>query len=121
MDNPASLHSVNRLTAFLQSLGHRAPKSAVSDHVAWFEDAFFLDFVALMPDGSRVLVQVCETLADPRTRRREVTALHRAMAELGAHTGTIVTRDEEETMQVDAGSIDVVPAWRSLLDVGEKD
>jgi len=39
-------------------------------------------------------------------------ALNRAMAELGAHTGTIVTRDEEESMQVDAGSIDVVAAWR---------
>ena len=187
VDNTASLYSVNRLTAYLQSLGHRAPKSAVSDYVEWFEDAFFLftvrvfdaslaranvnpkkiycvdhalvrsvgsgilvnaghllenlvftalrrstseiryfkgadgrevDFVALMPDGSRMLVQVCESLAEPRTRKREVTALNRAMAELGLRAGTIVTRDEEETIPVEAGSIDVVPAWRFLLDVG---
>ncbi len=77
-----------------------------------------VDFVALMPDGSRALVQVCETLADPRTRRQEVTALAHAMAELGACRGTVVTRDEEETVAVDAGSIEVVPAWRFLLDVG---
>ena len=187
VDNTASLYSINRLTAYLQSLGHRAPKPAVSDYVAWFEDAFFLftvpvfdaslaraktnpkkiycvdhalvrsvgsgilvnsghllenlvftalrrssprityfkgpngrevDFVAVTPDGSRVLVQVCESLAEPRTRKREVTALAQAMAELGTRTGTVVTRNEEETIAVDAGSIDVVPAWRFLLDVG---
>ena len=187
VDNTASLYSVNRLTAYLQSLGHRAPKSAVSDYVEWFEDAFFLftvrvfdasltrananpkkiycvdhalarsvgsgilvraghllenlvfmalrrstpeiryfkgangrevDFVARMSDGSRMLIQVCESLVEPRTRKREVTALNRAMTELGLRAGTIVTRDEEETIPVDAGRIDVVPAWRFLLDVG---
>ena len=187
VDNTASLHSINRLTAFLQSLGHRAPKSAVSDYVAWFEDAFFLfavpvfdaslarartnpkkiycvdhalvrsvgsgilvnsghllentvftalrrstpsicyfkgangrevDFTAPMPHGSRILVQVCESLAEPRTRKREVTALAQAMAQLGTRTGTVVTRDEEETIAVDAGNIEVVPAWRFLLDLG---
>ena len=56
--------------------------------------------------------------AEPRTRKREVRALDRAMAELGLRSGTIVTRGEEETIPVDAGSIDVVPAWRFLLDVG---
>jgi predicted AAA+ superfamily ATPase len=40
------------------------------------------------------------------------------MAELGLRAGTIVTRDEEETIPVGAGSIDVVPAWRFLLNVG---
>ena len=187
VDNAASLYSVNRLTGYLQSLGHRAPKSAVSDYVQWFEDAFFLftvrifdasfarvganpkkiycvdhalvrsvgsgvlvnaghllenlvfmalrrrtpdvcyfksrsgrevDFVARMPDGSRVLVQVCESLADPRTRGREVRALRQAMAELGLRTATVVTRDEEETVPVDAGVVEVVPAWRFLLDLG---
>lgn len=77
-----------------------------------------VDFVARMPDGTRKLVQVCESLAEPRTRKREVRALDRAMAELGLRAGTIVTRDEEETIPVGAGSIDVVPAWRFLLNVG---
>ena len=187
VDAAASLYSVNRLTAYLHSLGHRAPKSAVADYVEWFEDAFFLftvrvfdasltrahanpkkiycidhalarsvgsgvlvnaghllenlvftalrrrtpeiryfkgangrevDFAARMPDGSRLLVQVCESLAEPRTRKREVTALRRAMDELGLRAGTIVTRGEEETIPAGAGAIDVVPAWRFLLDVG---
>ena len=76
-----------------------------------------VDFVARMPDGARMLVQVCESLAEPRTRKREVTALNRAMAALGLRAGTIVTRGEEETIPVAAGAIDVVPAWRFLLDI----
>lgn len=42
MDNAASLYSVNNLTGYLQSLGHKVPKSSVSDYLKWFEDAFFL-------------------------------------------------------------------------------
>ena len=61
---------------------------------------------------------VCESLAEPRSRKREVKALERAMAELGLRAGTIVTRYQEETIPVEAGIIDVVPAWRFLLDVG---
>ena len=185
VDNTASLYSVNRLTGYLQSLGHRAPKAAVSGYLEWFEDAFFLftvrifdaslarananpkkiycidhalvtsvgsgvlvnaghllenlvflalrrsspdisyyrcangrevDFAVRMPDGSRALVQVCESLADPGTRKREVKGLRTAMTELRLRTGTIVTRDEEETVPVDGGAIEVVPAWRFLLD-----
>ena len=192
MDNTSSLYSVNRLTGYLKSLGHRAPKSAVSDYLDWFEDAFFLftvrifdaslaranvnpkkiycvdhalvrsvssgilvnsghllenlvftalrratpdifyyrsrtgrevDFVARMPDGSRMLVQVCESLANPRTRRREVTALRDAMAELNLRSSVLVTRGElgdaggEQRITVDTGTIEVVAGWRFLLDL----
>jgi len=62
-----------------------------------------------------MLVQVCESLAHPQTRQREVQALGEAMAELKLSQGTIVTRNEEAQIQVAAGNIDVVPAWRFLL------
>ena len=192
VDNTASLYSVNRLTGYLKSLGHRAPKSAVSDYLDWFEDAFFLftvrifdaslaranvnpkkiycvdhalvrsvsscilvnsghllenlvftalrratpdifyyrsrtgrevDFVVRMPDGSRVLVQVCESLADPRTRRREVTALRDAMAELDLPSSVLVTGGEpgeaggEQRITVDTGTVAVTAAWRFVLDL----
>jgi len=42
VDNTASLYSINRLTGYLQSLGHHAPRTAVSDYLEWFEDAYFL-------------------------------------------------------------------------------
>ncbi len=199
VDNTASLYSVNSLTGYLKSLGHKAPKSAVSDYLEWFEDAYFLftvrifdasparsktnpkkiycidhalvtsvssgilvnsghllenlvftalrrvspeiyyyktkgglevDFITHLPaasptaqagmrNRSRLLVQVCESMAEPQTRKREVTALGEAMVELGLKTGTIVTRNEEEEIKVDGGKIEVVPVWRFLLNLPE--
>jgi uncharacterized protein len=184
LDNTASLYSVNNLTGYLKSLGHNAPKSAVSDYLAWFEDAYFLftvrlfdaslarsnanpkkiycidhamvcsvssgvlvntghllenlvfialrrlypdiyyyktktgkevDFIIQMRGRSRMLIQVCELLAEPQTRKRELAALSEAMAETGMKMGTIVTRKEEEQIDTSNGTIDVIPVWRYLL------
>ena len=184
VDNIASLYSLNNLTGYLKSLGHKVPKAVVADYLAWFEDAYFLftvrvfdaslsrananpkkiycidsalvtsvasgvlvnkghllenlvfvalrrvtqeifyyktkngrevDFIARLPDRSLRLVQVCETLADPQTRKREVQALAEAMAELGLSQATIVTRHEDEEIVAGQGAILVVPAWRFLL------
>ena len=41
------------------------------------------------------------------------------MAELGIKTGTIVTRSSDEQIKTDAGTINVIPAWRFLLDMPE--
>lgn len=189
VDNTASLYSINNLTGYLKSLGHKAPKSAVSDYLEWFEDACVLftvrifdaslarantnpkkiycvdhamvtsissgilvnsghllenlvftalrrvtpdifyyktkagrevDFIAGRQGPSRMLVQVCESMADQQTRKRETTALAEAMTELKLSQGIIVTRNEEEQIQVDSGKIDVVPAWRFLLNMPDK-
>jgi len=199
IDNTGSLYSINSLTGYLKSLGHKAPKSAVSEYLQWFEDAYFLftvrifdaslarsktnpkkiycvdhamvtsvasgilvntghllenlvftalrrvtpdiwycktkgglevDFLAHLPaaqgtaqaglhDRSRMLVQVCESMAEPQTRKRELAALTEAMAEYGLKSGTVVTRNEEDQIKVGAGKIEVVPAWRFLLNLPE--
>ena len=49
--------------------------------------------------STRMLVQVCESLVEPQTRKREAAALGEAMGELGLKT------------------IEVVPVWRFLLDL----
>jgi predicted AAA+ superfamily ATPase len=188
VDNTASLYSGNRLTGYLKSLGHKVPKSAVSDYLEWFEDAYFLftvkifdasaarrdtnpkriycidhamvtsvssgilvnsghllenlvftalrrlfpeiyyyktktgrevDFIVPTSGKMRILIQACESLAESQTRKREIAALSEAMAELGLKTGTIVTRNYDERIKTDAGIIDVIPAWRFLLDLPE--
>lgn len=188
VDNTASLYSVNSLTGYLKSLGHKASKPAVSDYLDWFEDAYVLftvrifdaslkranvnpkkiycvdhglvtsvssgilinsghllenlvftalrrttpdifyyrtkrgqevDFVCRRRDGSRMLVQVCESMVDPQTKKREVSALADAMSELGLRHGTLVTRGETDRISVDAGTIEVTPAWRFLLDLDD--
>ena len=189
IDNTASLYSVNRLSSYLKSLGHNAPRTAVSDYVAWFEDAYFLftvriydaslarsntnpkkvycvdhalvtstasgilinsghllenlvftalrrvypevfyyktrsgrevDFILPVRGRSKLLVQVCESLAVPQTRKRELASLEDAMAELGLKEAFIVTRNEENTVETGLGTIRMVPAWRFLLDMPDQ-
>lgn len=188
VDNTASLYSINSLTGYLKSLGHKAPKSSVSDYLEWFEDAYCLftvrifdaslarsntnpkkiycidhslvtsvasgilvnsgrllenlvftslrrirqdiyyyktkggrevDFIVQKSDRSRMLVQVCESMADTQTRKREMTSLSEAMTEMKLKVGYIVTRNEEEQIEVDSGQINVVPVWRFLLNLQE--
>ena len=185
VDDAASLYTVNSLTGYLKSLGHKVPKASVSEYLEWFEDAYFLftvrifdasaarrnanpkkvycidhaliasvasgilvnsghllenlvftalrrrypeihyyrtrtgrqvDFVVPRRGGPPMLVQACESLADPRTRKRETAALAAAMAELDVGTATIVTRNERERIEAGGAAIEVVPAWRFLLD-----
>lgn len=186
LDNIASLYSINNLTGYLKSRGHKAPKSAVTEYLEWFEDAYFLftvrlfdaslsrsnanpkkiycvdhglvrsissgilinsghllenlvfdalrrisseiyyyrtrsgkevDFIVQMPNRTRLLLQVCESLADPITRKREINALHEAMVEQGTVQATVITRNDEEVITVDAGQISVVPVWKWLLEL----
>jgi predicted AAA+ superfamily ATPase len=78
-----------------------------------------VDFIVPLRGRARMLVQVCESLAEPQTRKRETMALSEAMLELGLKTGTIVTRTEDERIDAGGGTIKVIPAWRYLLDLAE--
>ena len=185
VDCAASLYTVNRLTGYLKSLGHKVPKAAVAEYLAWFEDCYFLftvqifdasaarrnanpkkvycidhalitsvasgilvnsghllenlvftalrrrheriyyyrtgtgrevDFVVPRRGRPPLLVQVCESVAHPQTRKRELAALVRAMEELGVMSATLVTRNRRERIEAGGGRIDAVPIWRFLLD-----
>jgi hypothetical protein len=78
-----------------------------------------VDFIVPMRGRAPMLVQVCESLAEPQTRKRETAALSEAMAELGLKAGIIVTRNEEERIDAGSGTIEVIPAWRFLLELPE--
>ncbi len=62
------------------------------------------------------LVQACAHLSEPQTREREVHALVQAMEETGLKRAEIVTLREEETIKTNRGTIQVVPAWRWMLE-----
>jgi predicted AAA+ superfamily ATPase len=78
-----------------------------------------VDFMVQLQDRSRMLVQVCESMADPQTRKREIAALTEAMVEYDLQSGTIVTRNEDDQIKVGAGEIEIVPAWRFLINLPE--
>jgi predicted AAA+ superfamily ATPase len=57
----------------------------------------------------QTLVQVCESLTDPQTRKREAVALSDAIMELGLKAVTIVTRNEDGRIDIDGGAIELYP------------
>lgn len=87
-------------------------------------DFIIPDFTATGEGGStrklrQAVFQACESLSDAKTRKREVTALNEAMDELNLKNGAIVTRNEEDQIEIGGKRISVVPAWRFLIDLPE--
>lgn len=190
MENISSLYTLNGLSNYLKSIGHKAPKNAVADYLTWFEDAYFLFtvrlfsasygksnanpkkiysidhalirsvtsgilvnsghllenivYIALRRKNSDIyyyktttnqeidflvqdqqqkikLIQVCETLANPRTRQRETHSLENAMNELELSDAMIITREESEQLSVKNGKITVIPVWKFLLETSMND
>ncbi len=184
IDNSASLYTINSLTTYLKSLGHKVPKTTVADYIAWLEDAYFLftvyiydpsitrrktnpkkiycvdhalvtstspaillnqghllenliymairrtypeiyyyktktgkevDFIIPRSAASPLLIQVTETLLEPRTKQREIAGLLEAMHETKTQQGYIITRQEEDQVEKKEGIIYVLPAWQFLL------
>jgi uncharacterized protein len=85
--------------------------------IAWFRSSqgFEVDFIARQVGDKAQLIQVTESLADPRTRQRELRALEAGMSERRHTSGVIVTLEDEEEISTPRGRIRVVPAWRWLL------
>jgi predicted AAA+ superfamily ATPase len=75
-----------------------------------------VDFVVKREKEPVKLIQVCETLADPQTRKREISALDIAMKEMDLTSGVLVTGNEEETISTKQGKVTIQPAWKFLLE-----
>lgn len=74
-----------------------------------------IDFIVQQADGTRMLIQVCESLKNPVTRKREIHALQEAMTELALSYAILVTRDEQEEITLSPGIVQVKPVWKFLL------
>ena len=74
-----------------------------------------IDFLWLDASGNRHLIQVCTTLSDPSTRKREISSLSQAMKENGLPISTIVTLNDDDTILQDQNTIRVLPIWKFLI------
>ena len=92
-------------------------RSAAQLHYFMTKKGLEVDFFALFPDQSKQLFQVTLSMKEKETRKREITALQNAMEETGLKEGTIVTLDEEEKIEVEQGTLHVVPLLKFLSSV----
>ena len=63
------------------------------------------------------LIQVAASLESDRARKREVESLQAAMLQTGLDRGIIVNLRESSQLQLEAGAIRIVPAWRWALEI----
>lgn len=61
-------------------------------------------------------IQVCYSLQDTDTRKREIVALSKLPKVLECERRTIFTFDEEQTIEDEFGSIEIIPTWKWLLE-----
>lgn len=73
-----------------------------------------VDFVVKAGPRIENLIQVCWDLSSFETKKREVTALLRAMQELKVPEGLILTESDEGEEKTDAGLIRYQPLWKWL-------
>ena len=68
-----------------------------------------------IPD-EELAIQVSYSLRDDETRKREVEALQKLPNRLSCKRRIIVTFDEEESITDSFGNIEVIPAWKWLME-----
>jgi uncharacterized protein len=61
------------------------------------------------------LIQVCYSLSNVETKKREIAALLSAMKELNIQKSLIITFDDEEIIEKENYTISVLPIWKWLL------
>jgi predicted AAA+ superfamily ATPase len=61
-------------------------------------------------------IQVCYSLKDVETRKREVNALLQMSKHIEVKKMMIITKDEEETVWESEMKKEVAPVWKWLLD-----
>ncbi len=84
--------------------------------VFFYRDNVECDFLLAGQDAIRAAVQVCLSLKEPEIRRREIKGLTAACKRFKLPKGRIITDDEEETILDDDLEIEVIPAFKFLLE-----
>jgi len=65
--------------------------------------------------GKEYLVNVAYQIEDKKTFQREISALTEGMRYFNLRKSYLVTSEKEETLEVDEGTIEVIPMWKWLL------
>jgi len=73
------------------------------------------DFIEVSHKKVVRAIQVCQSIEPITVRQREINGLIEAMKTYQLHTGLIITEDDEETIEHNGFTIQVVPAWKFLL------
>jgi len=84
-------------------------------NIAFIKNGKECDFVLLENDKPVRLIQVCYTLSDNDTKKREINSLVTVCKALEIQEGFILTYDEDGETVEDGVKIVIMPVYRYLL------
>jgi predicted AAA+ superfamily ATPase len=85
------------------------------NRVSYLNDRKECDFVIQKNQSVTNAIQVCWSLSDETTRKREIRGLLHAAKKFGLHRGYIITFDEEDELDIEGIRIRILPCWKWLL------
>ena len=84
----------------------------MGDVYYWKDGKTDIDFIVKQGEKVTSLIQVCYSIDDPKTKKREERSLLKTMAHFDLLQGTIITWDHEETIKMNEGIIEYRPIWK---------
>jgi predicted AAA+ superfamily ATPase len=106
-----NLFLVDPLTSLLENQVAIQLRRLYGDEVYFYQHGIEVDFY--IPDV-QLAVQVCYSLLDIETRRREINALLKMAKRIDVRKMIVITKDDEETILEQEIQIEVIPAWKWL-------
>ncbi|MGM9810705.1 MAG: ATP-binding protein [Paludibacteraceae bacterium] len=94
---------------------HLCRKRGELEKISYFMGEKECDFVVQHEDQVLQLIQVCWQMDDAKTREREIAGLWEAYKQTGCSHLSIITHQQEETIEHNGLIIHVVPAWKWML------
>lgn len=95
---------------------HLRRNSGPERKISYFNEGNECDFVLQTEEHIDTLIQVCWSMVDSDTRKRELRGLKSASDATGCKNCVIVTFDDDDTLEYEGLTINVEPAWRWLAD-----
>lgn len=107
-----NLFLINEPQKLLENIVYNQFNRQNNNDIYYYLSNIEVDFY--LPE-QQLLVQVCLTISNYDTRKRETTALLKAMKYFNINHSLILTLDEEEIIELNELTINVLPVWKWLL------
>lgn len=107
-----SLFLIDPASFQLETLVFNHLRLRYGPRLCYFRNGYEVDF--FIP--GEALIQVCYSIEEPATRKREISSLNKVYVQNPVKRLIIVTYNSEETILENGMEINVVPAWKWLLE-----
>ena len=113
-----NLFLVDPLTSLLENQVAIHLRRLYGNDLYFYHRGIEVDFYV---SEAQLAVQVCYSLQDPETRKREVGALIKMSKQMDIKKMIIITKDEEEILSEQGITIEVIPVWKWLMKTVTRD